>query len=269
MRVFLVRHAEAAPALVDAERRVAGLVTAEELLPSEELPLQAVIMAGGAGTRLRPLTQDVPKPMLPVGGRPMLERLIEQLRGAGIHRVNISTNYKREVIENHFGDGREFGVAVNYVKEDQPLGTAGALSLMQAPSEPILVVNGDILTRLNFRDLLNFHREHQADLTVAVRQYDVNVPFGVIETNGTAVTKVVEKPVLNFFVNAGIYLLEPHVHQAIPNGQRFDMTDLIEQLIAQGRRVVSFPVLEYWLDIGQLADYEAAQRNVNETTPKP
>lgn len=255
--------------LVDEAGRVVGLVTAEELLPVETLPLQAVIMAGGAGTRLRPLTQDVPKPMLPVGGRPMLERLIGQLRDAGIHRVNITTHYKREIIENHFGDGRDFGVQVNYVKEDEPLGTAGALSLMQAPTEPVLVVNGDILTRLDFRDLLNFHREQDADLTVAVRQYDVNVPFGVIETDGVAVTRVVEKPVLNFFVNAGIYLLEPCVHQAIPNGERIDMTDLIQRLIAQGRRVVSFPVLEYWLDIGHHADYEAAQHTVNEARPQP
>jgi dTDP-glucose pyrophosphorylase len=245
--------------LVDAERRVVGLVTAEELLPAEALPLQAVIMAGGAGTRLRPLTQDLPKPMLPVGGRPMLEHVIEQLRGAGIQRVNITTHYKREVIENHFGNGQGFGVEVSYVKETQPLGTAGALGLMDQPKEPLLVVNGDILTRVDFRALLQFHREHQADLTVAVRQYDVNVPFGVIETDGERVTKVVEKPVLNFFVNAGIYLLEPYVHQFIPNGQRYDMTELIQHLVAAGRRVVSFPVLEYWLDIGQHADYVAAQ----------
>jgi dTDP-glucose pyrophosphorylase len=253
--------------LVDAGRRVIGLVTAEELLPSEALPLQAVIMAGGAGTRLRPLTEDLPKPMLPVGGRPMLEHVIEQLRGAGIHRVNISTHYKREVIENHFGNGQGFGVEVAYVKETEPLGTAGALGLMASPTEPLLVVNGDILTRVDYRAMLRFHREHHADLTVAVRQYDVNVPFGVIETSGERVTKVVEKPVLNFFVNAGIYLLEPHVHQFIPNGQRSDMTDLIQRLIAQERRVVSFPVLEYWLDIGQLADYEQAQRNVKATQP--
>jgi dTDP-glucose pyrophosphorylase len=251
--------------LLDVAGRVVELVTAEEMLPAEKLSLQAVIMAGGAGTRLRPLTETLPKPMLPVGGRPMLERLIEQLRGAGIHRVNITTHYRREVIENHFGDGREFGVDVNYVKEDEPLGTVGALSLMQAPSEPLLVVNGDILTRLNFRDLLNFHREQQADLTVAVRQYDVHVPFGVIETEGSLVTKVVEKPVLNLFVNAGIYLLEPHVHAYIPHGQRFDMTDLIQRLITEGRRVVSFPVLEYWLDIGQLVDYEKAQSAVAAT----
>ena len=245
--------------LVDAAGKPTELVTLDELLPNDALPLQAVIMAGGAGTRLRPLTQDVPKPMLPVGGKPMLEHVIAQLRGAGIHRVNITTHYKREVIENHFGDGRGFGVEVSYVKESQPLGTAGAIGLMESPKEPLLVVNGDILTRVDFRAMLRFHREHKADLTVAVRQYDVNVPFGVIQTNGERVTGVEEKPVLNFFVNAGIYLLEPQVHPFIPNGQRYDMTELIQRLVSQGRRVVSFPVLEYWLDIGQPEDYVAAQ----------
>jgi NDP-sugar pyrophosphorylase family protein len=255
--------------VVDDAGCVVELVTLDELLPTEQLPLQAVIMAGGAGLRLRPLTQDVPKPMLPVGGRPMLEHVINQLRGAGIHRVNITTLYKREVIENHFGNGAGFGVDVTYVKETEPLGTAGALSLMDAPKAPFLVVNGDILTRVDFRALARFHREHEADLTVAVRQYDVNVPFGVIETSGERVTKVVEKPVLNFFVNAGIYLLEPHVHQLIPNGQRYDMTELIQNLIARGRRVVSFPVLEYWLDIGQHADYAQAQTAVEEPRTGP
>jgi dTDP-glucose pyrophosphorylase len=266
LRVMQEHHIRHLP-LVDGAGRAVELATLDELLPSEQLPLQAVIMAGGAGTRLRPLTQDLPKPMLPVGGRPMLEHVIEQLRGAGINRVNITTHYKREVIENHFGDGHGFGVEVSYVKETQPLGTAGALGLMDSPKEPLLVVNGDILTRVDFRAMLRFHREHQADLTVAVRQYDVNVPFGVIETNGERVTKVVEKPVLNFFVNAGIYLLEPCVHQFIPNGQRYDMTELIQHLVAQGRRVVSFPVLEYWLDIGQHADYVAAQSQVSPPQP--
>lgn len=258
LRLMQERHIRQLP-LVDDAGKPTELATLDELLPADALPLQAVIMAGGAGTRLRPLTQDVPKPMLPVDGRPMLEHVIAQLRGAGIHRVNITTHYKREVIENHFGDGRSFGVEVAYVKESQPLGTAGALGLMKSPTEPLLVVNGDVLTRVDFRAMLRFHREHQADLTVAVRQYDVSVPFGVIQTDGERVTGVREKPVLNFLVNAGIYLLEPHVHPFIPNGQRYDMTDLIQHLVAQGRRVVSFPVLEYWLDIGQPADYVAAQ----------
>jgi NDP-sugar pyrophosphorylase family protein len=145
------------------------------------------------------------------------------------------------------------------VNEEQPLGTAGALGLMEAPQEPLLVINGDILTQLNFQAMLDFHQDHRADMTVAVRKYEFQVPYGVVETTGVRISRLVEKPSLDFFVNAGIYLLEPIVYRYIPNGRRFDMTDLIECLLAGERRVVSFPIREYWLDIGQYADYEQAQ----------
>jgi dTDP-glucose pyrophosphorylase len=247
--------------LVDAAHHVVALVTWDELLPAEPAPLRAVIMAGGSGTRLRPLTEHTPKPMLPVGNRPLLELIIDQLKQAGIHHLNLSTHYKREVIEQHFGDGSKFGVALNYVPETQPLGTAGALGLMAEASEPILVINGDVLTKVNFRALLDFHRENRADLTVAVRQYDMNVPFGVVETDGALVSGIAEKPVFKFFVNAGIYLIEPAAQRVVPKNQRFDMTDLIQELIRQGRRVASFPIHEYWLDVGQPTDYQKAQED--------
>ena len=250
--------------LVDGEGKVTGLVTLDELVPREVLPLQAVIMAGGQGTRLRPLTEQVPKSMLPIGGRPLLEHTIEQLRQAGIGRVHVSTHYQPEKIRDHFGDGHTFGVQIQYVAEDQPLGTAGALGLLEGADDPLLVINGDILTAVDFRAMLDFHRQHGADLTMAVRQYDLRVPYGVVEADGWRVRAVREKPVLGFFVNAGIYLLEPTVARSVPNGQRLDMTDLIARLIADGRPVVSFPVVEYWLDIGQHADYEQAQRDVQE-----
>lgn len=250
--------------LLDADDRVAGLITLDELLPDKVLPLQAVIMAGGSGTRLRPLTEDLPKPMLPVGDRPLLELIIEQLREAGIRQVNITTHYKAEKIIEHFGDGSAFGVELNYVSEDHPLGTAGALGLMEMSQEPLLVINGDILTRVDLRAMLAYHQEHGADLTVAVRQYDLQVPYGVIECNGPVVQRLSEKPLLSFFVNAGIYLLQPSVYHYIPNGERLDMTDLIQLLLEEGRPVVSFPILEYWLDIGQLADYEQAQKDVED-----
>jgi dTDP-glucose pyrophosphorylase/CBS domain-containing protein len=250
--------------LLDPEGCVAGLVTLDELVPEKMLPLQAVIMAGGPGTRLRPLTDEVPKPMLPVGDRPLMEVIIEQLRQAGIHRVNVATHYKPEKITSYFGDGREFGVKLSYVTEDQPLGTAGALGLMDSPEEPLLVINGDILTRMNFRAMLDYHRENEADLTVAVRKYDLQVPFGVVECEGHNVCRLQEKPSLSFLVNAGIYLLEPVVHRHIANGEHLDMTDLIERLIEKGSTVVSFPIVEYWLDIGEHADYERAQKDVRE-----
>ena len=248
--------------LLDEENRVAGLVTLDELFPSQILPLQAVVMAGGLGTRLRPLTEEVPKPMLPIGGRPLMEHLIQQLRDIGIRQVNVATHYRPDKIRDHFGDGRDFGVNLNYVNEDSPLGTAGALGLMDGPREPLLVINGDILTQVDFRAMIAYHHEHRAEMTVAVRRYDVQVPYGVMECEGVNIRRVTEKPQLVFFVNAGIYLLDPPVYDFIPNGQRFDMTDLIQCLLDAGRTVVSFPIREYWLDIGQHSDYVQAQADI-------
>jgi dTDP-glucose pyrophosphorylase len=248
--------------LVDREGRVVALLLRSDLITEDQIALSAVIMAGGFGIRLRPMTEELPKPMLPVGGRPLMELIIEQLRQAGIRRVNISTHYRPEKIVNHFGDGRAFGVELNYVTEDHPLGTAGALGLIEARDEPLLVINGDILTRVDFRAMLAYHREHRADLTVAVRQYDLQVPYGVLECEGARVRQMREKPRYSFLVNAGIYLLEPAVCHYIPGGQRFDMTDLIQRLLDGGRPVASFPIVEYWLDIGQPVDYEQAQEDL-------
>jgi len=248
--------------LLDGDSRVVDLVTQEDLLPEQPLLLQAMIMAGGLGARLRPLTEDLPKAMLPVGGRPLMELIVKGLRQAGIRRVNVSTNYKSEKIVEHFGDGGNFGVEFKYTSEDRPLGTAGALGLMEAPQETLLVINGDILTDVDFRAMLAYHREHQAVLTVAVRKYGVSVPYGVLKADGPFVQSLVEKPDLNFFINAGIYLLEPEARNYIPNSERFDMTDLIQRLLESGRLVASFPIHEYWLDIGQPTDYLQAQDDV-------
>ena len=173
--------------LLDSEGRLVDLVLLDELLPDQVLPLQAVIMAGGTGERLKPLTEDTPKPMLKVGDRPLMELIIEQLRDVGIRRVNVTTFHKSEKITDHFGDGSGFGVQLNYVTEDRPLGTAGALGLMQEPQETVLVINGDILTRVNFRAMLSYHQENRAALTMAVRKYDLNVPYGVVEGDGAFV----------------------------------------------------------------------------------
>ncbi len=254
--------------LLDQDKRVVGLVTMEDILAQGDArkavttPVQAVVMAGGKGTRLRPLTEDVPKPMLPVGERPLLELIIGQLRDAGIHKVNITTHYKAEQIVDHFGNGSDFGVNLNYVSEDQPLGTAGALSLIEAPTEPLLVINGDILTGVDFQAIVAYHQEHDADMTVAVRKYDLQVPYGVVECDGPDIRTLSEKPVLNFLVNAGIYLLQPNLAELIPNGEYLDMNELITKLLAKGKRLVSYPIIEYWLDIGQLDDYERAQKDL-------
>lgn len=245
--------------IIDQTGRVVDLALLSDLVKEYELPLRAVVMAGGYGTRLRPLTEEIPKPMLPVGDRPLLERIIQQLREAGIRRVNLTTHYKGEIIAQHFGDGRDFGVEIRYVKEDQPLGTAGALSLIDVQQEPLLVINGDILTRVNFRAMLDFHREQQANMTVAVRQHECRLPYGVVETDGVQITSISEKPLVRYLINAGIYLLSPEACRYIPNSQSFDMPDLITKLLAEGRRVVSFPIHEYWIDVGQHDDYQQAQ----------
>jgi len=248
--------------IVDGEGCVSDIVFMNDLVREYELPMTAVVMAGGFGTRLRPMTDNVPKPMLHVGDRPILQRTIEQLKKTGIHKISLTTHFKPEAISEHFGDGNEFGVEIDYVHEDQPLGTAGAISLMAESDEPLLIINGDILTHVDFRAMLDYHRKQNASLTVAVRQYGVQVPYGVIEYDGTKVSGVSEKPQLQFLVNAGIYLLEPSARKFIPSNQRFDMTDLIQKLVAENCRVASFPIVEYWLDVGQPADFAQAQEDV-------
>ena len=255
------RHVQQLP-LVDSKGEVTGLVTLKELVTEETLPLDAVIMAGGRGARLRPLTDDIPKPMLPVGGRPLMEHLLERLRTAGIQHVQVTTYYKRDVIEGYFGDGHDLGIDISYVSENRPLGTAGALGLLEAPDRPLLVINGDILTRVDFRAMLKFHQEQRAEMSIGVRQYEMKVPYGLVETEGTEVLKVTEKPTMSFLVNAGIYLLNPNVHRYIAKDESLDMTDLIERLLSDGQRIVSFPILEYWLDIGQHDDYVKAQEDI-------
>jgi dTDP-glucose pyrophosphorylase len=263
LRIMQARRVRQLP-LVDDAGRVVGLVTMDELLPAADVPLDVVIMAGGKGTRLMPLTADTPKPMLPVGGKPLLERIIDQLRAAGVNRVHIATHQLREKITGHFGDGATFGVAINYLDEESPLGTAGALSLLERSQEPILVINGDVLTRVDFRAMREYHRKQEAEMTIGVRQYGLPVPYGVVESEGPVVRGLREKPTMHFLVNAGIYILEPAVLSEIAPGTRCDMTDIIQSLLIQNRRVVSFPVVEYWLDIGQHADYQRAQTDVAE-----
>ncbi len=250
--------------LVDEHGTVMDVVTLDDFRDGEELPFQAVIMAGGFGKRLRPLTDDTPKPMLSVGGKPLMERTVKRLRDAGIRRINITTHYLPQKITNHFGDGSDFGVDVNYVSEDRPLGTAGSLGLVGETDEPMLVMNGDILTGVNFRDLVNMHRKERADLTVAVRQYDFQVPYGVVDAENGVVTKLREKPKYTFLVNAGIYVVEPSVRSFIPPNTKYDMTDLIDALIQAGRVVSVFPVIEYWLDIGQHDDFARAEQDIKQ-----
>jgi len=241
--------------------RVASLVTLRELVGAQPDQGPVVIMAGGAGERLRPLTDDTPKPMLKIGDRPLLEHVVEQVRDAGFQKVMMAVNYRREVIEEHFGDGSGFGVEIGYIHERERLGSAGALGLVRDELDrPFIVVNADLLTKVNLGSLARFHKEHGNILTVGVRQYVIEVPYGVVELDGIAVARLTEKPNLEFFVNAGMYAVSPEAVALMPEEVReFNMTDLIDAALSAGARVGSFPIREYWLDIGQLADYERAE----------
>jgi dTDP-glucose pyrophosphorylase/CBS domain-containing protein len=245
--------------LLDNDGVVVDLVTIDELVPPNRLPVHAVVMAGGFGKRLLPLTEDLPKPMLPVNDKPMMEHIVQGLKDGGVQTVSVTTHYKAQKIIDHFGDGSRFGVKMDYVNEDQPAGTAGALALMPPPTQTLLVINGDVLTRIDLRAMLKFHRQHGAEMTVGLRQYDFQVPYGVVECQAERIRSLKEKPSYSFFVNAGVYLLEPSAHALIPRQRRFDMTDLVQALLDQDRRVLGFPIIEYWMDIGRMDDYQRAQ----------
>jgi dTDP-glucose pyrophosphorylase/CBS domain-containing protein len=257
MKKHVLRHIP----LIDSHGVVRKIVTLEELVLEEEREIRALIMAGGLGKRLLPLTLEVPKPMLKLGGRPILEHILQRLNDSGIRRINISTHYLADTIKSYFKDGSDLGVEINYVHETEPLGTGGALSLMPATQDPILVMNGDILTDIDFRAMYAFHREHGAALTVAVGIQETTVPFGVVECDGINVEKIVEKPTLRMMISAGIYLVEPEVCELVQSGQPLDMPDLIAKMIRRGLPVIAFPLREGWIDIGTPEDYARAREH--------
>lgn len=251
--------------IVDLEQRVVGLKKIDELLKPEVKPNKAVLMVGGLGTRLHPLTKDTPKPMLNVGDKPILHTIVERFASYGFVNIVMCVNYKAEAIQNYFGNGEKFGVQIEYVLEQERMGTAGALSLLTTrPGEPFFVMNGDLLTNVNFESLLDYHQIHQAVATMCVREYDFQVPYGVVNIDGHKVTSIVEKPVHKFFVSTGIYMLSSQTLDLIPHGEYFDMPTLFEKLIARNQNTVSFPIHEYWLDIGRMDEYEQANREYNE-----
>ena len=220
----------------------------------------AVIMAGGAGTRLRPLTDTIPKPMVKIGGVPLLERQIRRLVKVGVHRVYISVNYLGHIIEEYFDDGSEFGIEICYLREQERLGTAGALTLLpECPNGPIIVMNGDILTTSDFDSFYSFHVAHDAKITVAAVDHRVHIPYGVIRSEGPFITELVEKPSERFLCNAGIYALSPEVLSLLPRNILSNMTDLVDICLANQLPVAVFPVHEYWNDIGTPDDLERAR----------
>lgn len=238
--------------VVDAGGKLLRLFRIEELLATRPVNNPVVLMAGGQGTRLRPLTDDCPKPMLPVGGRPLLEIILSQCIEAGFRQFFISVNYLKQQIQDHFQDGAGWGVEIRYLEESEPLGTAGPLSLLpQRPQAPLVVMNGDVLTRVDLQRLLQFHEEHAPAATLCVRQHATQIPYGVVQTDDLRVLAFEEKPILQHHVSAGIYVLAPHVLDLVPAQTFLDMPDLLQRVMAQQHRVHAFPIHEYWLDVGR------------------
>jgi len=247
--------------IVNELGQVVELAEIDKLVKIKEYPNKIVLMAGGLGKRLMPLTNEMPKPMLMVGGKPILETVIERFAKYGFNNFIISVNYMAEKIVDYFGNGEKFGVSIEYVKEDKKLGTAGALSLIKSGiNEPFFVMNADVLTKLNYKNIYDFHFRHKAYATMCVREYDMEVPYGVVQTNETDIVSIKEKPVQKFYVNAGVYLLDPGILKYISQDVYTDMTDLFELIVSKKKKTVSFPVREYWKDIGKKEDLAEADK---------
>lgn len=247
--------------IVDESRRVRSLKLLRDFVEMDghrrENPV--VIMAGGLGSRLHPLTESLPKPLLPVGERPILETMIQELRVHGFCSIFLSLGYRGEDIEKHFSNGHHLGVQIHYLRETVPLGTAGAIRLARSClAAPFLVVNADLLTKVNFGHMLDYHLQSNADMTVGLWRYEHSVPFGVVDMQGTYIKAVREKPELDFYVNAGVYVMNPCIVDQIEDSERLEMPALINRAADNGCRICAFPIWEYWLDVGRLADMERA-----------
>ena len=250
--------------VVDSHKRVIGLETLHQIMKTKRYDNPVFLMAGGFGTRLRPLTDDCPKPLLKVGDKPILETILEGFIDSGFHDFYISTHYMADRIKEYFGDGSRWGVSITYVYEDTPLGTGGALGLLpeRAKEQPLIMMNGDILTKVNFEQLLDFHLKSNAKASVCAREYQFQVPYGVIQFQDEYVTSMVEKPTQRHFVNAGIYVLSPEVTRSIQPNHPLDMPSLLSNLMDEREcNVNMFPIHEYWLDIGKMNDFEQAQED--------
>jgi len=247
-------------------RRIAGLETLNDALVSKEKRENPVfLMAGGFGTRLKPLTDKEPKPLLKIGARPILEILIRRFSEAGFHNIFISTHYLSSKIVDYFGDGSSLGVNITYLEEEVPLGTGGALGLLSdylINDLPIIMMNGDVLTKAEFGTLLDFHVKNKVSATVCVREYNYEIPYGVVNGDGRKITSMVEKPIHRYFVNAGVYVLSPAIARSLIKNTPIDMPTILEQQRLATDDVIMFPLHEYWLDIGSLQDFQRAQRDV-------
>ena len=251
--------------IIDHNGKVVGIEEVDSLLKPKQKSNRVVLMVGGLGTRLRPLTEHTPKPMLKVGNKPILETIIMNFKKYGFVNIILSVSYKAEIIEEYFGDGSNFGLNIEYIHEEKRMGTAGALSLMREKlNEPFFVMNGDLLTNINFEQMLEYHINNNSISTMGVREYDFQVPYGVVNIEDNKILSIEEKPIHKFFVSGGIYILNPQVLEFIPDNSFYDMPTLFEKLIGMDKNTISFPLREYWLDIGRMEEYEKANREYSE-----
>ena len=252
--------------VVNKHKRVIGVETLNKLLDVKKYENPVFLMAGGFGKRLSPLTDHTPKPLLKVGSKPILETILERFVGFGFRNFFVSVHYKADMLKEYFGDGSKWGVDIQYVHEKEPLGTAGSIGLLPdtIPDLPIIVMNGDLLTKINFERLLEFHNEGGGSATMCVREYDFEVPYGIIESEGSKVKRIVEKPVHSFFVNAGIYIISPNLIRSISGIKHLDMPSLLNSKLDGGEQINVYPVHEYWVDIGRMEEYQLARENYSQ-----
>ncbi|MEO8441101.1 MAG: nucleotidyltransferase family protein [Betaproteobacteria bacterium] len=257
MKAASVRHVP----VIDARQRLVAIHFLDVLLGTEVKPNVAVIMAGGEGRRLRPLTDRTPKPMIRVAGRPILERIVLLLVGYGIRHIYVAVNYMADAIVDHFGDGGRFGCRIEYLRETMAHGTGGALSLLpQPPSAPLIVMNGDLVTQIDIGRLLAFHAREGAAATLAARHYQTEIPYGVVAERAGRLRELVEKPTADYLINAGIYVLDPAVLSLVPHETFFPITDLFAKLLARQQPVAVYQVEEDWIDVGRRDELTRAER---------
>lgn len=258
------KHSVRSIPLVDETGAPCDIVHLRDLIPASPNGQIAVVMAGGEGKRLRPLTNNIPKPMVKVGDRPILAKILEGLAEHGIRDIYLTVNYQANMIEDYFKDGSDFGVKLTYLREPKKMGTAGGLSLMEnVPVDAFVVMNGDVITSVNFTRILDFHRQHRAVLSVAATEYHITVPYGVLNLANHYVLGIREKPTHQLFCNAGIYVVNPELLRFIPGDKAYHMTDLAHDVIREGLPVAAFPIREYWVDIGQKEDLKKARIDAN------
>lgn len=260
IREIMKKHIIHQLPVVDDSGCVKEIISFTDLIGSHRHDNVIFLMVGGLGTRLMPLTEEKPKPLLKVGSKPILEIILESFAERGFYNFFFSVNYKAEMIENYFGDGSKWNVKINYIKEKEKLGTAGSLSLLPTkPDKPLIVMNGDILTKVDFSSLINYHINEGAAATMGVREYTSCVPYGVIDTEDNKIISISEKPIEKHLVNAGIYVLNPDILDGLKKDKYLDMPGLYQKLLNTGQKAVVYPITEYWLDIGRIDDFEKAQ----------